>query len=716
MFVFLILVVAASPVVNSMAPKTPKTAPRSKTMSIEEKVNVRANQSMNTIHSNDVAEEFVPSGSLTPRRSTRITAKVAITPSMEMPPPKTVNSTATKRRKTTVTGPSASKKSGTSSDEGSETPSVSSARNARRTLNINVQSDSANESDNTSASQLQPRGRKSKSVRAMKEASVTQNGSEDERESISSKTTNGKFVKAPHFDDDDMEVKQPEALNGKKTPAKGNRSIIVAMAISRHQSETDDFQTAEESDPSPTKLPAGKSKKRNYVSLLPSEAAEAIPAPSSAKSDRKGNNVSLNGVSDEQSKQSEVSDHVEEQSADQKAISDEIIEHTDDTNDMVTVRKRGRKTFAEAPATSPAPRPRRNYASLANGNVPIAISPKLKYSDKKSTYDDLTEDEKILSPKASSNVSLNKSKNTSTVSLNKSNRSQKDSSAAAMTDDEDDVVPEAAISISSNKSNNCMDNISGVAALTEDEDDDEVPELPTKSQNDIPSVAAVNNDNENNDEETTAVQPLSNIPMITVDLTDSIIEESAPPEHVLNVTFSPIAERAEPTTSVMENSLATAFDHSKMRRIASTPKVPNSRPALPLTPMSAKKTPLKRLQAKSPRNSDDIPKAEDSRASGRRGTPYMRKVSHANMASVANTKVFSTAKKEKILTEAQNMVQKRVTFNSSVVAQTNVLGSAMKSANKKGIDGAAGTVSTSGKISNRCGGKVKFICHGFFYG
>lgn len=681
--VFFLLIVSASPAVNSKISRTPKTAPRSKTMSVDESNYVRVNQSLNIGHSNDIAEENVQPGSLTPRRSTRITAKVAITPSMEMPPPKTVNSTATKRRKTTVAGPSASKKSVASSDEGSGTPTVPAARKARRTLNIDVQSDSANESDNMNASESRSRSKKSKSVRAVKEASNI----DINIEAGSSKMTNGKFVKAPNFDDNDVEVNP--------SPAKVNRSIIVAMAISRHQSETDDFQTAEESDSTPSKAQAGKSKKRNYVSLLPSEVTEAIPTPSSAKSDRNKNNISLNAVANGQSAESElnkVSTDVEVQSVGQEGIVEEQIEHIDENNDMVTVRKRGRKTFAEIPAVSLAPRPRRNYASLANENVPVTTSPKPNDSDETSTgtvvevspYENLTEEEeKNLVPEAISNVSLNKSKNTSTVSLNKSNRSQKNKSAVEMTDDEDDVVPEAATSISSNKSN--KDNISGIAALTDDEDDI-VAERPSRNST---SVAPVNNAVEKN-----TVRPLPNIPMITVDLTESLVEDSAEPDHALNVTFSPIAERAEPTTSVMENSMATAFDHSKMRRIASTPKVPSGRVALgvPLTPMSTIKTPLKRLQAKSPRNSDVLPKAEDSRTSGRRGTPYMRKVSHANMASVANTKVFSTAKKEKILTEAQNMTQKRVTFNRSIV-----LDSAIKNAEKKGIDKASVTASTSGK-------------------
>lgn len=696
--VFFLLIVSASPAVNSKISRTPKTAPRSKTMSVEESNYIRVNQSLNIGHSNDIAEENVQPGSLTPRRSTRITAKVAITPSMEMPPPKTFNSTATKRRKTTVAGPSASKKSAALSDEVSGTPTVPAARKARRTLNIDVQSDSANESDNMNASESRSRSKKSKSVRAVKEASNI----DINIEAGSSNMSNGKFVKAPNFDVNDVEVNP--------SPAKVNRSIIVAMAISRHQSETDDFQTAEESDSTPSKeskVQAGKSKKRNYVSLLPSEVAKVIPAPSSAKSDRNKNNISLNAVANGQSgegEQNKVSDDVEVKSVGQEGIVEEQIEHTDENNDMVTVRNRDRKTFAEIPAASLGPRPRRNYASLANENVPITTSPKPKDSDETSTgtvvevtpCDNLTEEEeKNLVPEAISSVSLNKSKNTSTVSLNKSNRSQKNKSTVEMTDDEDDVLPEAASSISSNKSN--KDNISGIAALTDDEDDI-VAERPSRNST---SVAPVNNAVEKN-----TIQPLPNIPMITVDLTESLVEDSAERDHALNVTFSPIAERAEPTTSVMENSMATAFDHSKMRRIASTPKVPSGRVALgvPLTPMSTIKTPLKRLQAKSPRNSDVIPKAEDSRTSGRRGTPYMRKVSHANMASVANTKVFSTAKKEKILIEAQTMTQKRVTFNRSVV-----LDSAIKKDDKKGIDKASATASTSGKYLDLYEEKVKCI-------
>lgn len=162
-------------------------------------------------------------------------------------------------------------------------------------------------------------------------------------------------------------------------------------------------------------------------------------------------------------------------------------------------------------------------------------------------------------------------------------------------------------------------------------------------------------------EEQNQAKPIQTVPLI--DLTDSL-NGTAEQEHILNVTFSPIKDAEVKPFPLSASKL-------KFTRISSTPKVQ-------LPQLSSGKKPMKRLSKNTPRF--DVPK-EQPRSTKSRGTPYVRRVAHANMPNIANTKVFGSTKKEKIADGVKKLLQqKRVTFNSPKSVTVNSPKSTTKSA------------------------------------
>lgn len=163
-------------------------------------------------------------------------------------------------------------------------------------------------------------------------------------------------------------------------------------------------------------------------------------------------------------------------------------------------------------------------------------------------------------------------------------------------------------------------------------------------------ISGINLLNDQTEDNIENVQSLNKPSVPLIDLTDSL-NGTAEPEHVLNVTYSPINDAAT------IKPLPVSINKLKLLRNSSTPKPLNQ-----IQSLHSGKKPMKRLSKNTPHF--DVPK-EQPRSVKSRGTPYVRRVPHVNMPNMANTKVFGSARKEKIADGVKELLQqKRVTFNS----------------------------------------------------
>lgn len=204
----------------------------------------------------------------------------------------------------------------------------------------------------------------------------------------------------------------------------------------------------------------------------------------------------------------------------------------------------------------------------------------------------------------------------------------------------------------------------------------------------------------NDEQEQKQTKPAQAVPLI--DLTESL-NGTAEQEHALNVTFSPIKDAEVKPFPFSASKL-------KFTRFSSTPKTQSLQ-------LSSGKKPMKRLSKNTPRF--DVPK-EQPRSTKSRGTPYVRRVAHANMPNIANTKVFGSEKKEKIADGVKKLLQqKRVTFNSpksATNAKTPIPKSrpsldhiqvSVSSSNQKGFGFSAPQVRENGSATAASGSAIK---------